>query len=66
MLSLEDLHEPKNVLGLNKKHFTIDNLKKFMSLEYKAKEKQNKREGMLSRGIILKRSAQMKKSVKNP
>jgi len=28
MLSLEDLHEPKNALGLDKEHFEVDNLKK--------------------------------------
>jgi hypothetical protein len=27
MLSLEDLHKPKNALGLDKKCFAIDNLK---------------------------------------
>jgi hypothetical protein len=27
MLSLEDLHEPKNALGSNKEHFALDNFK---------------------------------------
>jgi hypothetical protein len=37
-----------------------------MYLEYKAKEKWNRREGVLSRGIILGRSTRMKKTVENP
>jgi hypothetical protein len=37
-----------------------------MYLEYKAREKRNKREGVLLGGTILKKSAQTEKNVKNP
>jgi hypothetical protein len=36
-----------------------------MYFKYKAREKWNRREGVLSKGIILEKSARMEKSVKN-
>jgi hypothetical protein len=36
-----------------------------MYLEYKAREKQNRREDVLSKGTILGRSVQIEKNVKN-
>jgi hypothetical protein len=36
-----------------------------MYLEYKAKEKRNKREGVLLKGIILGRFARMEKNIEN-
>jgi hypothetical protein len=64
MLSSKDLHEPKNVLGSDKECFAIDNFKKIMYLEYKVREKRNRRrEGVLSGGTILGRSTRMKKNI---
>jgi hypothetical protein len=63
MLSSEDLHEPKNTLGSDKERFAVDNLKFFYVLEYKVKEKQNRRrEGVLPGGTILGRSTRTKKT----
>jgi len=49
--------QTKNALGSNKECFTVDNLKKKMYFEYKAREKRNRRIGVLLGGTIFRRSA---------